>query len=246
MIERSLLDNIKVFFTAYRATRDEILESKLGKKISELASRGMINSSLVGNSASQIYADELYERFCIAWDNIKELFIKNNMMFPKAEIEEITDEIKRLVNLEVEKLSSRAKSKRGPIGNHSKEIEHGLGMKRHQINSKLIAELIHFTKSEKLHDREDVNDIIENAYIDQKRIKDLETISTNKFDLTRLIQLCREINSSHRSKSYMSIAMAIRSIIDHVPPIFGFQTFNEVSNNYGGEKSFKRFNVAPK
>ena len=30
-----------------------------------------------------------------------------------------------------------------------------------------------------------------------------------------------------------------RAIIDHVPPIFGCKSFAEVTNNYGGTKSFK-------
>jgi hypothetical protein len=37
---------------------------------------------------------------------------------------------------------------------------------------------------------------------------------------------------------YLSTAMLIRAIIDHVPPIFEKNSFTEVVNNYGG-KSFK-------
>jgi hypothetical protein len=33
--------------------------------------------------------------------------------------------------------------------------------------------------------------------------------------------------------------MLVRAILDHVPPIFGFKTFVEVVNNYGG-KSLKK------
>jgi hypothetical protein len=33
--------------------------------------------------------------------------------------------------------------------------------------------------------------------------------------------------------------MLTRAIIDHVPPIFGAKTFNEVASNYSGTKSFK-------
>ena len=34
--------------------------------------------------------------------------------------------------------------------------------------------------------------------------------------------------------------MILRAIIDHVPPIFGVNTFQEVGNNYKGTKSFKK------
>jgi hypothetical protein len=33
--------------------------------------------------------------------------------------------------------------------------------------------------------------------------------------------------------------MITRAIIDHVPPLFGLETFAQVSNNYAGAKSFK-------
>ena len=32
--------------------------------------------------------------------------------------------------------------------------------------------------------------------------------------------------------------MATRALLDHVPPIFGYQKFKEVVANYGGGKSF--------
>jgi hypothetical protein len=33
--------------------------------------------------------------------------------------------------------------------------------------------------------------------------------------------------------------MLLRAIIDHIPPIFGFSNFSEITNNYSGSKSFK-------
>ena len=47
-----------------------------------------------------------------------------------------------------------------------------------------------------------------------------------------------ELNIAYASESYMTCAMICRAILDHIPPLFGFKTFIEVSNNYGG-KSFK-------
>jgi hypothetical protein len=39
----------------------------------------------------------------------------------------------------------------------------------------------------------------------------------------------------------MAVAMLVRAILDHVPPIFSCKNFAEVSNNYGGgSKSFKQ------
>jgi hypothetical protein len=37
----------------------------------------------------------------------------------------------------------------------------------------------------------------------------------------------------------MSVAMLVRSIVDHVPPIFSCNSFAAVGSNYGGSTSFK-------
>lgn len=77
------------------------------------------------------------------------------------------------------------------------------------------------------------------TYINTGRIKELKTIKNINFDLTKLIRLCEEINISFANKSYISCGMLIRSVIDHIPPIFGVSNFSEVENNYKGTKSFK-------
>jgi len=71
------------------------------------------------------------------------------------------------------------------------------------------------------------------------RIQELETIKSKDFDLTRLIQNCKEINDNFNRENYLSVIANSRALIDHIPPIFGFRTFNEVANNYGN-KSFKK------
>jgi hypothetical protein len=38
----------------------------------------------------------------------------------------------------------------------------------------------------------------------------------------------------------MTIAMLVRAITDHIPPIFGEPNFQGVANNYAGQKSFKK------
>ncbi len=76
-------------------------------------------------------------------------------------------------------------------------------------------------------------------YVDNKRIEELKNIVNQDFDLTRLIKLCEEINIARQNDCFMSIAMIMRAIIDHIPPIFKVSSFAEVANNYGGSKSFK-------
>jgi hypothetical protein len=37
------------------------------------------------------------------------------------------------------------------------------------------------------------------------------------------------------------VAITCRAILDHIPPIFSFETFDQVTNNYGGLKKNKSF-----
>jgi len=50
--------------------------------------------------------------------------------------------------------------------------------------------------------------------------------------------MCLELNIAYESRSYISVAMLVRGIIDHVPPVFKKANFREVANCHGGQ-SFK-------
>ena len=76
-------------------------------------------------------------------------------------------------------------------------------------------------------------------FVHLDRLKELESIKSTEYDLGRLYRLCEELNDNYKRGNYLSVAMLGRSILDHVPPLFGMKTFNEVANNYGG-KSFKK------
>ena len=72
-----------------------------------------------------------------------------------------------------------------------------------------------------------------------QELKDLKKKGSNQFDLTKLIEICEELNKCYSNKCFLSVGMLLRSILDHVPPIFGKQNFIEVTNNYKG-KSFMK------
>jgi hypothetical protein len=80
---------------------------------------------------------------------------------------------------------------------------------------------------------------VKKYFIDPKRVEELKNVTNKDFDLTRLISFCEELNDNYSRDNYLSVAMLGRSILNHVPPIFGFTTFNEVANNHGGT-SFKK------
>ena len=79
---------------------------------------------------------------------------------------------------------------------------------------------------------------LESRYVDESRIAELRSIRS-PFDLSKLIALCGELNTCWGGGAVHAVAALVRSIIDHVPPIFSVKTFGEVANNYPGSKSFK-------
>ena len=80
---------------------------------------------------------------------------------------------------------------------------------------------------------------ISDHYVHPDRIKELSIIQNANFDLTKLIRMCEELNICYSNGAILAVAMLVRSILDHVPPIFNQASFKGVANNYGGAKSFK-------
>ena len=76
-------------------------------------------------------------------------------------------------------------------------------------------------------------------FVDEARISDLRQISSPQFDLRRVIAICEELNICYRSQCYFAVAALTRALLDHVPPIFGVDTFAKVANNYAGGRSFR-------
>ncbi len=80
----------------------------------------------------------------------------------------------------------------------------------------------------------------ESHIISEQRITELRSISSQKFDLTKLIRFCEELNVVYSERCFLATAMLIRALLDHVPPIFEVQNFAGVANNYRGAQSFKQ------
>lgn len=92
---------------------------------------------------------------------------------------------------------------------------------------------------------EDIDDYsinLEKIYVSDVRINQLKEIENVGFDLMKLIQLCKELNDASRLENYYTVGMLVRTIINHVPPIFLQSNFDSVVNQYksnGNTKSFK-------
>lgn len=82
------------------------------------------------------------------------------------------------------------------------------------------------------------------AFVDPSRIVALQGLQSGRWDFTRLTELCRELNVAAANRCHMSTAMLLRTMLNHVPPVLGCGTFEQVANNYGGPKEQKSFKHA--
>ncbi len=76
-------------------------------------------------------------------------------------------------------------------------------------------------------------------FVDPEQIDKLRKFESSDFDLKKLVRLCEELNGCYTNEWYFATAFLQRAIIDHVPPIFGYDNFSEVVSNYSWGKSFK-------
>ncbi|RWO40429.1 MAG: hypothetical protein EOS11_19705 [Mesorhizobium sp.] len=68
------------------------------------------------------------------------------------------------------------------------------------------------------------------VYVDASTISAMGELSHPEFDFSRLIQMCRELNTAHQSECHISVIFLVRAIIDHIPPIFGENSFAVAAN----------------
>ncbi len=75
-------------------------------------------------------------------------------------------------------------------------------------------------------------------YVDAARLHELKTIQHPDFDLKRLVKICEELNSSWHLGNYFAVPALVRTIMDHIPPVFGGKNFASVKANHG-DRTFK-------
>lgn len=77
------------------------------------------------------------------------------------------------------------------------------------------------------------------SFVHPDRISELKSKSSVAWDFSRLLAICDELNIGWQFGAHHSVAMLTRTMLDHVPPVFGQVSFAAVVANYGGSKSFK-------
>ncbi len=69
--------------------------------------------------------------------------------------------------------------------------------------------------------------------VDPAIINALTEIETANSDAASLVRMCREINSSYAHGNILATVLLMRTVLNHVPPVFGFDTFVQVVANSG-------------
>ncbi|PIY70389.1 hypothetical protein COY89_01390 [Candidatus Roizmanbacteria bacterium CG_4_10_14_0_8_um_filter_36_36] len=91
----------------------------------------------------------------------------------------------------------------------------------------------------KRHNFEETTEVT-TSYIKQEIIEGFVKKS-NGFDYKKLIKLFTELNSNYAAGYQYSSSMIIRAIFDHIPPLLGFNSFDEVVNNYSWSRTDKEY-----
>ncbi len=65
-------------------------------------------------------------------------------------------------------------------------------------------------------------------FIDSSIVRALQNVKNKQFDLSKVIKFCEEINGAFNSGYFLATALLVRALINHVPPIWGHQTFSQV------------------
>lgn len=71
------------------------------------------------------------------------------------------------------------------------------------------------------------------AFLNTEVLLRLKAVQGARLDPSKLVKMCEELNDSYARGNYISSALLLRAIINHVPSVFGASTFSEVASQSG-------------
>lgn len=66
------------------------------------------------------------------------------------------------------------------------------------------------------------------VFVEPSVVEQLHQCPSKNFDLAKVVRFCEELNSSYASGNYLATTLLIRALLNHVPPVFGHTTFQQV------------------
>jgi hypothetical protein len=71
------------------------------------------------------------------------------------------------------------------------------------------------------------------AFLNTEVLLRLKAVQGTRLDPCKLVKMCEELNDAYARGNYISSALLLRAIINHVPSVFGASTFSEVVSQSG-------------
>lgn len=71
------------------------------------------------------------------------------------------------------------------------------------------------------------------AFLNTEVLLRLKAAQGARLDPSKLVKMCEELNDAYARGNYISSALLLRAIINHVPSVFGVSTFSEVVSQSG-------------
>jgi len=66
------------------------------------------------------------------------------------------------------------------------------------------------------------------AFLNSEVLMRLKAVQSSRLDPGKLVKMCEELNDAYARGNYISSVLLLRAIINHIPPVFGADTFSEV------------------
>jgi hypothetical protein len=71
------------------------------------------------------------------------------------------------------------------------------------------------------------------TFVEPSVIESLRQSSNQRFDLSKVVRFCEELNDCYSAGNCIASTLLIRALINHVPPVFGHTTFQQVVSQAG-------------
>jgi hypothetical protein len=66
------------------------------------------------------------------------------------------------------------------------------------------------------------------AFLNAEVLVKLKSVKSLQLDVSKLTKMCEELNDAYARGNFISSALLLRAILNHVPPVFGETKFSEV------------------
>lgn len=196
----------------------------------------LLYNSRNGEIKSNLSEKELIEKFIEPYERGITITVNGASINPKELSRVLVYESNEPIEEYIEKVRVQDKLNPSPWKGLFATIEWRAMDKTNNISDKYITCASGSMKSEITEEKQEYD----SQYINFQRIEELKTIRSTEFDLSKLIRLCEEVNSSWKNKNIFSVVADLRTILNHIPPVFGYKNFEEVANHYSGGSSFKK------